>query len=185
VGYIKEHVLDEIESDVRSASGLVEESKYMDLMKKYVNHVSQLVKGEKVQSETTGDYEDPDQKMMESVEEKLAVDGDKNEFRNGIISRIAAWAIDNPKKKMDIAEIFPKYFNSLKDSYFEEHRQKVAAIGRFAFTILTDEDQHLDDEDKKAGQELITDLVENYGYCRECLKVGLAQLFSERFNNQS
>ncbi len=185
VGYIRDHVLDEIESDVRSASGLVEESRYMDLMKKYVNHVSQLVKGEKVHSETTGDDEDPDQKMMESVEEKLGVEGDKKEFRNGIISRIAAWAIDNPKKKMDIGEIFPKYFNSLKDSYFEEHRQKVAGIGRFAFAILAEEDRHLDNEDKKVGQELISGLVENYGYCEECVKVGLAQLFSERFKNQS
>jgi predicted Ser/Thr protein kinase len=185
VEYIRAQVLDEIESDVRSASGLVEESKYMDLMTKYVNHVSQLVKGEKVLSGTTGDYEDPDQKMMESIEEKLGVDGDKGEFRNGIISRIAAWTIDNPKKKMDIEKIFPNYFNSLKDSYFEEHRKKVAAIGRFAFNTLNDEDQHFGDEDRKAGQELITGLVDSYGYCEECVKVGLAQLFSERFKNQS
>jgi predicted Ser/Thr protein kinase len=122
--------------------------------------------------------------MMENIEEKLGVDGDKDEFRNGIISRIAAWAIDNPKKKMDIGEIFPKYFNSLRDDYFEEHRQKVAKIGRLALSILAEEDQHLSDEDRQAGRGLITSLVDNHGYCEECVKVGLAQLFSDRFKNQ-
>ncbi|MCP4676403.1 MAG: serine protein kinase PrkA, partial [Deltaproteobacteria bacterium] len=124
VGFVEERVLDAIEADVRTASGLVEEGRYLDLMNKYVTHVSHAVKKEKVLSETTGDYEDPDESMMDSVEGKLGVTENPVEFRKGFINRIAAWAIENPKQKVDLPAIFPKHLRRLKTAYFEEHRQK-------------------------------------------------------------
>ncbi|MDJ0764709.1 MAG: serine protein kinase PrkA [Myxococcota bacterium] len=183
VGLIEDRILDALEADVRTASGLVEESKYMDLMEKYVNHVSQSVKGEKVLDPTTNDYIDPDEPMMASVETKLGITSDNAEFRKGFISRIAAWAIDHPGQKVDLSIIFPKYLRHLEMAYFEEHRQKVAKIAGYALEVLTDEeDTSLEPEHQRAGQALAENLIQNAGYCRECAKVGLAKLFSKRFD---
>ncbi len=183
VGHVEERVLDSLEADVRTASGLVEESRYHDLMEKYVNHVSHSIKGEKLLTDTTGDYDDPDESMMDSVEEKFGVTENPEEFRKGFINRIAAWAIDNPKQKVDLAAIFPKYLRRLKDAYFEEHRQKVAKIAGYSLELVTDEEECCLEEDKREkGEGLLKKLIEEHGYCRECAQVGLAQLFSKRFD---
>jgi serine protein kinase len=180
---VEKRVLDSLEADIRSASGLVEESRYLELMEKYVSHVSHAVKGEKLLSETTGNYENPDESMMDSVEEKLGITENPKEFRKGFINRIAAWAIENRKKKVVIAEVFPEYLRRIKEAYFEEHRQKVAKIARYALEILTDADTtHLEADKIQAGQHVIDNLVSHYGYCRECARVGLAQLFFKRYD---
>ncbi|MCP4605462.1 MAG: serine protein kinase PrkA [Proteobacteria bacterium] len=184
VGFAEERVLDAIEADVRSSSGLVEESRYLELMNKYIKHVSHVVKNEKVLSETTGDYEDPDESMMKSVEEKLGNTGSAEDFRKEFINRIAAWAIENPGQKLEVTEVFPKYLRRLKDAYFEAHRQNVAKIARYALEILTDEERgkRLDEEERQAGENMIEKLLKDYGYCRKCAKDGVARLFSQRFD---
>ncbi len=182
VEQVEEQILDALEVNVRTASGLVEESRYFELMNKYVTHVSHVVKKEKIAS-SSGDDVEPDDKMMRSVEEKIGVTEDNDEFRKNFISRIAAWALDHPGQKVDIAIIFPKYLRRLKEAYFEEHRQKVARIARYALTVLTDEDDSVLERDKhEAGEALIDKLVADDGYCRECARVGLAKLFFKRFD---
>ncbi|MCP4674013.1 MAG: hypothetical protein GY854_00525, partial [Deltaproteobacteria bacterium] len=103
-------------------------------------------------------------------------------FRKGFINRIAAWAIENPKQKVDLPAIFPKHLRRLKTAYFEEHRQKVAEIAGYALEILTDKnDCCLETEKREKGEQLVEKLTASHEYCRDCAKVGLAQLFSKRF----
>lgn len=181
---VENQLLDALEVDVRAASGLVEESRYLDLMRKYVNHVSHSVKGEKILSETTGDYEKPDENMMKAVEDKIDVQGDAEEFRKNFISRIAAWAIENPRQKVDVGTIFPKYVKRLKRAYFEEHRQKVAKIARYALELLTNEKENrLTEAKRQKAEMLIENLITSRGYCKECARVGLGQLFAKRFQS--
>jgi serine protein kinase len=184
VGFVEERVLDGIERDLRSASGLVDENQYLELMNSYINHVNYLVKGEKLQSETTGAYEDPDESFMKRIEGKLDIKGDAGEFRNELISRIAAWAIDHPKQKVDVAVVFPEYIRRLKDSYFEESMHKVTQIARFAFATLTGQEKGLNKDEKKTGTDLVKRLTKEYGYCSACLKDGLARLFSKRLKSK-
>ena len=107
------------------------------------------------------------------------------QFRKGFINRIAAWAIENRKKKVVIEEVFPEYLRRIKNAYFEEHRLKVARIARFALEILTDADAaKLDAEQAAAGKGLIDALVSKHGYCEECARAGLAKLFFKRYDKR-
>jgi predicted Ser/Thr protein kinase len=174
-------VLARIETQVRAASGLVEESRYEGLLKKYVNHVSQTVTGEKVLDETVGEYKDADESLMQKVEESIKdADEDADEFRKGIIARIAAWAIEHPKQKLAVGAVLPGHLRRLRDAYFESHRAKVAAAAGYAMKVVCDEADQLDAESRAAGESLIENLLSEHGYCRSCARDGLARLLASR-----
>jgi predicted Ser/Thr protein kinase len=175
-------VLDNIEQDIRSASGLVEESRYLELLHRYVSHVRYVVKGEKVTSETTGQDEDPDEAMMARVERMLGVVEDKTEFRKGVISRIAAWALENPRKKVRVDVVFPEYLKKIRDAYFLEHRKKVVKVAKCALTLLSDGAESLDAADRKAASQMLREMTGKHHYCDACARDGLARLISKRFN---
>ncbi len=185
VGHVEERVLEAIERDVRTASGLVEESRYRDLLSRYVSQVRYVVGGEKVRSETTGQDEDPDETMMQSVEQKIGMSGDAEEFRKTLISRIAAWALENPGEKVDVEKIFPEYLRRIRDAYFQEHRKKVVKVAKNALTLLSDGTQSPDPPVREAAEQMMAALKEQFGYCDHCMKDGLARLISKRFNPES
>lgn len=179
---LEDRILENIETQIRAASGLVEESRYEDLLGKYVNHVSQSIKGEKVLDETTGEFRDPDESLMQKVEESIRDDGDgTEEFRRGIISRIAAWAIEHPKQKLNLGAVLPGHLRKLKDAYFEEHRAKVAATARHALRVVGDEAEKLDKDSRIAGEALLARLLADHGYCRSCARDALARVTAKRF----
>ena len=185
VAIAEERVLDRIEDDVRGASGLVEESRYLELLNKYITHVRYFVKGEKVVSETTGQDEDPDEAMMSGVEEKLGATGDRMDFRKNLISKIAAWALEHPGKKVSSEIIFPDHLRRLRDAYFKEHRKKVVKVAKNALTLISEETGGgLDKSEKEVAATVMERLTAEYGYCRECMKYGLARLISKRFESE-
>jgi predicted Ser/Thr protein kinase len=97
VDVVKERWLDIVEGELRAASGLIDEHSHLGLFDRYVTHVSNWVKKERVFNPVTGKDEDPDVDLMKSVEENLGAD-DPQEFRNELLSAIAAWAIDHPEQ---------------------------------------------------------------------------------------
>jgi serine protein kinase len=181
VAVVEARVLDRIEDDVRGASGLVEESRYLELLNKYITHVRYAVKGEKVASETTGQDEDPDEAMMTSVEEKLGILGDRHEFRKNLISKIAAWALEHPGTKVNSEIIFPDHLRRLRNAYFKEHRKKVVRVAKNALTLISEEPGGLDKNEKEVATTMMDRLIADFGYCRECMKDGLARLIAKRF----
>jgi predicted Ser/Thr protein kinase len=184
VEQLEGRILEDIETQIRAASGLVEESRYDDLLAKYVNHVSQQVKGEKVLDETTGEYKDPDESLMKKVEESIKdAEDDTDEFRRGVISRIAAWAIEHPKQKLNLGAVLPGHLRRLKDAYFEEHRTRVAAAARYALEVVSDEADKLDRESREEGERLLERLLTEHGYCRSCARDGLARVLKKRFDD--
>jgi predicted Ser/Thr protein kinase len=56
----------------RRVSGIVEETRYVDLFDRYVTHVSYWVKGEHLRNPVTGAYEEPDRALFAEVERRVA-----------------------------------------------------------------------------------------------------------------
>ena len=100
-----------------------------------------------------------------------------------IIARIAAWAIENPGQKVNVGDVFPAYLKKLRQSYFEEHRKRVAEVVLHALTVLGDGAQQLEKADREAGERMIEELVAHYGYCSECAGDALGHLVAARFGD--
>ena len=181
---VEDRVLDRIESEVRTASGLVEEHRHEELLSKYVNHVSQYVKGEKVFYETTGQEEDPDERMMSAVEESLGIaQQDREEYRKGVISRIAVWAIEHPGQKMMVAAVLPGQLQRLRTAYFDRHREKVARVARLTMRVMEGDDANMEEEEKAVGRKLKDRMIEDHGYCESCARDGIGRLIAIRFGD--
>lgn len=181
---LEDRILGDIESQIRAASGLVEEGRYEELLGKYVNSLSQAVKGEKVLDETTGEYRDPDESLMRKIEEAIKEPSDDTEeFRRGIISRFAAWAIEHPGQKLAVGAVLSGHLRRLRDAYFQEHRAKVAATARHALKVVSEEADQLDGEARTAGEALLERLLADHGYCRSCVREALARVIGKRFED--
>jgi len=133
---VRRRLLDRIEEEVRAASGLVDEVRYKELFDRYVLQVSLWVKGETTRNPLTGEYEKADERMMREVEGLLGVTQKNEEHRRGLISFIAAWAIDHPGERAVNETVFPDLLRKLKEAVFAERRKPIALLVRDLVRIL-------------------------------------------------
>jgi serine protein kinase len=179
VGVVKERWLDIVESELRAASGLIDEHSHLGLFNRYVTHVSHWVKKERIFNPVTGQDEEADVELMRSVEETFGAD-DAQAFRNELLSGVAAWAIDHPEEEVDYEALFPSYIEQLRQAYFDDRRGQVGEIGQAIVALLKDDDT-LEEDQREAAQQALQVLIGVYGYERSSAKVALGALVDARY----
>lgn len=178
---IRERLLDSFEDEFRIASGLVDESRYAELFDRYVTNVSFWVKKEKLRNPITGQYEDPDPRLMGEVEALIGAAGQAEEQRHALINSIAAWVIDHPDEPIDHQRIFSSQLRRLRQAVFGERRVAVARLCRDVMVLLRDEGAGLDAAQRVAAQKTIDQLARRFGYLNTSTADAAAVLVVERF----
>ena len=176
-------LMDSWEHELYSTSGLVEDDRYAELFERYVQHVSVWTKKERIRNRVTGEYEEPDEKLMREVERLLDVKVDPHDARKQMISAIAAFAIDHPNAKIEPAVIFPHYLKRMRDAIFGERRPAVAQRARDIEIVIRDEGTGLDDLRKRNAEASIDKLITRFGYCRNCAADAASVLVRRRFQD--
>jgi serine protein kinase len=179
---VRENWLTRLDTEVRTSTGLVEESRYEELFERYVLQVSLWIKGERFRDPLTGRYEEPDETLFRSIEEILEVK-DAKEFRRNLISMVAAYSIDHPGEPLDPQLIFPRYVERVKEAYFTERRGLIAIMLRDMLNLLQEgPSQAVLEEDRRlAAQSALDRVIANYGYCRNCARACLGELLKARY----
>jgi serine protein kinase len=177
---VKERLLDRIDDDVRSSLGLVEESEYERVFDRYVDHVLNWTKKEKVRNQTTGREEDPDESMMKEVETTLEVGSDPKDFRHDLISKIGAWSLDNPDLKPDYKLIFADYFRKLRQAYFERQKKTVSRGVDEILVLLTD-GKGLTKDGQKRAEAAVSRLEKELGYSAVSARDLVQLLYRNRY----
>ena len=150
---VRRRLLDVIEEEMRIASGLVDEVRYNELFNRYVQQVSLWVKDETTRNAHTGEYQKADERLMREVEGLLGVAPDKfDDHRRGLISFIAAWAIDHPGQKVVNEVVFPDHLRKMREAVFVERRKPVALLVRDLVRVLREKQQT--EEQKAHGKDL-------------------------------
>lgn len=180
---VRERYLDLIDREILDALGLIESTQYDELFARYVDHVSQRLKGEKVLNRSTGQYEEPSEKFLGEVEELFGMEiEDEESFRESLISTIAAYSIDNPGEKVQLPLVFPGLFASMKRHFFEARQDTVARILKDIIK-LTHEDDKLDAASEKAAREALERMCQKYNYREDSAQAAVAFLYSSRYKN--
>jgi predicted Ser/Thr protein kinase len=180
---VREALLDVVEDELRTATGLVAEERHMELLGRYVVHVRHWVEKEKIFNKVTGKDEDPDVTMMAQVEEQLDVPPVKVEnYRRSFISTIAGFAIEHPGEPLDVRKIFPDHLATLRASYYQENRERVAKVGRDALVLLAGDKLNNQEEDEAARAALEV-MYQRFGYCEACVGEALSDLVRNRFED--
>jgi len=154
---VKEEYEDIVKNEVQRAIA-ADEDALMRLCSNYIDNVKAYTQREKVRNRYTGNYEEPDERLMRSVEEKIDIpDGRKDDFRREIMNYIGALAIDGKKFDYKTNERLQK---ALEMKLFEDQKDTIKLTSLVSSVV------------DKATQEKIdvvkSRLIRNYGYCDVC-----------------
>jgi serine protein kinase len=154
---VKEEYEDIVKNEVQRAIA-ADEDALMRLCSNYIDNVKAYTQREKVRNRYTGNYEDPDERLMRSVEEKIDIpEGRKDDFRREIMNYIGALAIDGKRFDYKTNERLQK---ALELKLFEDQKDTIKLTSLVSSVV------------DKATQEKIdvvkSRLIRNYGYCDVC-----------------
>lgn len=154
---VKEEYEDVVKNEVQRAIA-ADEDALTRLCSNYIDHVKAYTQREKVRNRYTGNYEEPDERLMRSVEEKIDIpEGRKDDFRREIMNYIGALAIDGKRFDYKTNERLQK---ALELKLFEDQKDTIKLTSLVSSVV------------DKATQEKIdvvkSRLIRNYGYCDVC-----------------
>ena len=118
---------------------------------------------------------------MREVEGLLGVKGDPSDFRRGLISSIAAWAIDHPDHKVDNTVVFAGQTRKLREAVFSERRKQIAQLVRDMMLVLSDQMTGLAAHEIAEARTATERLKKTYGYCDECARDTASALVRWRY----
>ena len=183
INLVRGRLIERVDDEIRSSLGLVDDVEYERFFNRYVDHVMHWTRKEKVRNETTGAFEEPDEKMMTEVEATLGVAGDSEEFRHGLIGRIGAWSLDNPNAKPEYHQIFTEHFQQLREAYYAERMKIVARGVQDLMRYLTDESAPgLSDTGNLAAAEK---RLLDRGYTRASARDLITLVYRERYADKA
>ncbi len=150
---VREEYEDIVKNEVQRAIAADDEA-LAKLCGNYIDNVKAYTQREKVRDRYTGNYVEPDERLMRSVEEKIDIpDGRKDDFRREIMNYIGALAIDGKKFDYRTNERLQK---ALELKLFEDQKDSIK-LSTIVSNVVD-----------KATQEKIdvvkSRLIRNYGY---------------------
>lgn len=150
---VKEEYEDIIKGEVQRAISADEEA-IKRLCANYIENVRAYTQKEKVQNKYTGKYEEPDERLMRAIEEKIDIpDSRKDDFRQEIMNYIGALALDGKKFEYNTNA---RLYRALELKLFEDSRDTIK-LKNLVSSVVDDETQEKIDVVKQR-------LIKQFGY---------------------
>ncbi|MDX2146104.1 MAG: serine protein kinase [Planctomycetota bacterium] len=150
---VKEEYEDIIKAEVQRAISADEDAIHR-LCSNYIESVRAYTQKEKVRNKYTGRDEEPDERLMRSIEEKIDIpDSRKDDFRQEIMNYIGALALDGKKFAYNTNA---RLYRALELKLFEDQRDTIK-LKNLVSTVVDDETQKKIDVVKQR-------LIKNFGY---------------------
>ncbi len=153
IAVVKEEYEDIIKNEVQRAISADEDS-IRKLCANYIDNVKAYTQKEKVKNKYTGQDEEPDERLMRSIEEKIEIpESRKDDFRGEIMNYIGALAVDG--KTFDYKDN-PRLRKALELKLFEDQKDSIK-LTSLVSNVIDKETQEKIDVVKKR-------LIDNFGY---------------------
>jgi serine protein kinase len=154
---VKEEYEDIVKNEVqRSISA--DEDAIKKLCANYVDNIKAYTQKEKVKNKYTGEDEEPDERLMRSIEEKIGIpENRKDDFRREIMNYIGALAVDG--KTFDY-KTNARLQKALELKLFEDQKDSIK-LTNLVSSVIDKETQEKIDIVKQR-------LIRNHSYCDVC-----------------
>jgi len=150
---VKEEYEDVIKNEVQRAIS-ADEDAIKRLCANYIENVRAYTQKEKVRNRYTGREEEPDERLMRSIEEKIDIpETRKDDFRQEIMNYIGALALDGKKFEYNTNA---RLYKALELKLFEDQRDTIK-LKNLVSSVVDDETQQKIDVVKQR-------LIKNFGY---------------------
>ena len=159
ISVVKREYEDIVKNEVQRAIS-ADEGEIAKLAANYVDNVRAHTLKEKVKNRYTGRDEEPDERLMRSIEEKIDVaESRKDDFRREIMNFIGALALEGKKFSYDTND---RLRRALELKLFEDKKDTIK------FTSIVS--NVVDRETQEKIDAVKTRMIRNYGYCEVCSK---------------
>jgi serine protein kinase len=154
---VKQEYEDIVKNEVQRAIS-ADEDAIAKLCSNYIDHVKAYTQRERVRNRYTGMDEEPDERLMRSVEEKIEIpEGRKDDFRREIMNYIGALAIDGKTFDYKTNERLHK---ALELKLFEDQKDTIKLTSLVSNVVDKNTQEKID--------VVKTRLIKNYHYCEIC-----------------
>ncbi|MFH1223856.1 MAG: serine protein kinase [Pseudomonadota bacterium] len=124
----------------------------------YIDNVKAFTRKEKVRNKYTGENEEPDERLMRSIEEKIDIpESRKDDFRKEVMNYIAALSLDGKQFDYKTNE---RLYRALELKLFEDQKDTIKLT-----SLVT---RVIDKETQEKIDIVKSRLIKNYGYCEIC-----------------
>ncbi len=154
---VKQEYEDIVKSEVQRAISADEEA-MARLCSNYIDNVKAYTQRERVKNKYTGQDEEPDERLMRSIEEKIDIpDSRKDDFRREVMNYIGALALEGRQFDYKTNERLHK---ALELKLFEDQKDTIK---------LTSLVSNVVDQSTQEKIDIVKGrLIKNYGYCEIC-----------------
>jgi len=154
---VKQEYEDVVKNEVQKAISADEEA-IARLCGNYVDNIKAYTFHEKVRNKFTGQEDDPDERLMRSIEEKIDIsESRKDDFRREIMNYIAALALEGKHFDYKTNERLQK---ALELKLFEDQKDSIKLTSLVSTVVDRDTQEKIDIVKGR--------LIKNYGYCDVC-----------------
>ncbi len=156
LGVVKQEYTNIVKNEVQRAIA-ADEDALKRLCGNYIDSVKAYTQREKVRNKFTGQYEEPDERLMRSIEEKIDIpESRKDDFRREIMNYIGALSIDGRTFDYKTNE---RLYKALELKLFEDQKDTIK---------LTSLVSNVVDADTQAKIDVVKSrLIRDYGYDEE------------------
>jgi serine protein kinase len=154
---VKQEYEDIVKNEVQRAISADEEA-ISRLCSNYIDNIKAYTQKEKVKNKYTGQDEEPDERLMRAIEEKIEIpESRKDDFRREIMNYIGALAIEGRTFNYKTNE---RLFKALELKLFEDQKDSIKLTSLVANVVDKDTQEKIDVVKSR--------MVKNYGYCDIC-----------------
>ncbi len=154
---VKGEYEDIVKNEVQRAIAADEEG-LSRLCGNYIDNVKAYTQKEKVKNRFTGQPEEPDEKQMRSIEEKIGIeDARKDDFRQEIMNYIGALALDGKTFDYKANE---RLLKALEMKLFEDQKDTIKLTSLVSNVV--------DKETQEKIDVVKSRMIRNYSYCDVC-----------------
>ncbi|MDX1946483.1 MAG: serine protein kinase [Pirellulaceae bacterium] len=153
LGVVKEEYENIVKNEVQRAIA-ADEDALKRLCGNYIDNVKAYTQREKVRNKFTGQYEEPDERLMRSVEDKIDIpDSRKDDFRREIMNYIAALMMDGKTFDYKSNE---RLYKALQLKLFEDQKDTIKLTSLVSQVV---------DKDTQAKIDVVKSrLIRDFGY---------------------
>lgn len=154
---VKQEYEDIVKNEVQMAI-CADDNALKNLCSNYIDNVKAYTQREKVKNRYTGQDEQPDERLMRSIEEKVDIpDTRKDDFRTELMNFIGALAVEG--KQFEYAQN-ERLMKALKLKLFEDQKDTIKLTSLVSSVVDKDAQEKIDVVKQR--------LIANYGYCDVC-----------------
>ena len=154
---VKQEYEDIVKNEVQRAISADEEA-IAKLCANYIDNIKAYTQKERVKNKYTGQDEEPDERLMRSIEEKIDIpESRKDDFRREIMNYIGALAVEGRQFDYRTNERLHK---ALELKLFEDQKDSIKLTSLVSTVVDRDTQEKIDVVKNR--------MTKNYGYCDVC-----------------